>query len=314
MIRRTLISALLCGVASAALAADEPIRMPDGAVLGLDESKRAALIEIAIGPYEDHAFETLSAEGKFSRQVWTTAADKADTTLLAQSVRDGLEDAGYSILYECETRVCGGFDFRFELDVAHEPAMHVDLGDFRYLAAAKVGEGTREYITVMVSRSPNQGFIQLTHIGDGDDVEADIALSTKTPDAETTLVDGALADELLAKGSMALEGLEFEKGSAELSGSPADSLQDLADFLQAAPGSTVILVGHTDASGSLEGNIALSKRRAEAVMKRLIETYGVSAAQVTAEGVGYLSPRASNATAEGRLQNRRVEVVLTSLE
>jgi outer membrane protein OmpA-like peptidoglycan-associated protein len=48
------------------------------------------------------------------------------------------------------------------------------------------------------------------------------------------------------------------------------------------------------------------------VQSRLIERYSVQAAQVTAEGVGFLSPRATNITEDGRNTNRRVEVVLIS--
>ena len=92
------------------------------------------------------------------------------------------------------------------------------------------------------------------------------------------------------------------------------SLQALADYLRIYPDRTVALVGHTDSAGSLEANIALSKRRAKAVMEHLIKEYGVSAAQVNADGVGFLSPIASNLTSEGRAQNRRVEVVLTSTQ
>ncbi len=74
----------------------------------------------------------------------------------------------------------------------------------------------------------------------------------------------------------------------------------------------VILVGHTDASGPLDMNVAVSRKRAESVVARLINVYGVPSAQVSAEGVGYLSPRASNLTDEGRHKNRRVEAVLAS--
>jgi OOP family OmpA-OmpF porin len=74
----------------------------------------------------------------------------------------------------------------------------------------------------------------------------------------------------------------------------------------------VILVGHTDASGGLDGNIALSRKRAESVRQRMTDRYGIPAAQVDAQGVGYLSPRASNLSDTGRDQNRRVEVMMTS--
>jgi OOP family OmpA-OmpF porin len=62
--------------------------------------------------------------------------------------------------------------------------------------------------------------------------------------------------------------------------------------------------------GTLENNIALSRARAEAVRQHLVEALGVDPAQVSATGIGYLAPRATNATAAGREANRRVEAVL----
>ncbi|OZA00922.1 MAG: hypothetical protein B7Y02_18055, partial [Rhodobacterales bacterium 17-64-5] len=90
------------------------------------------------------------------------------------------------------------------------------------------------------------------------------------------------------------------------------SLSALAAWLQANPTKTVTLVGHTDASGGLSSNIALSKKRAGSVRQSLIATYGVTPGQVSANGVGPLAPRSSNLTPDGQQQNRRVEVVLTS--
>ena len=74
------------------------------------------------------------------------------------------------------------------------------------------------------------------------------------------------------------------------------------------------LVGHTDASGGLDVNIAVSRQRAQSVRQRLIDRYDIPARQVDAQGVGYLSPRASNLTEAGRQKNRRVEVMMTSTE
>ena len=72
----------------------------------------------------------------------------------------------------------------------------------------------------------------------------------------------------------------------------------------------VAIVGHTDTTGALETNIAVSRARAEAVRDLLITEYEVRAAQVDAAGMGYLGPRASNLTADGRKANRRVEIIL----
>ena len=73
---------------------------------------------------------------------------------------------------------------------------------------------------------------------------------------------------------------------------------------------SVFLVGHTDNVGSLAANITLSKDRAKAVIDRLVEKYGVNPSQMSWDGVGYLSPIASNNTEKGRELNRRVEVVI----
>ena len=71
----------------------------------------------------------------------------------------------------------------------------------------------------------------------------------------------------------------------------------------------VAIVGHSDNQGGLALNLDLSQRRAEAVMQALIDR-GVPPGQLEARGIAYLAPVASNATEEGRAQNRRVELVL----
>ena len=70
-----------------------------------------------------------------------------------------------------------------------------------------------------------------------------------------------------------------------------------------------MIVGHTDNQGTLDYNIDLSTRRAEAVRDHLVDTHGIAASSLRAAGVGFLAPVASNQTAEGRGQNRRVEIV-----
>ena len=69
------------------------------------------------------------------------------------------------------------------------------------------------------------------------------------------------------------------------------------------------VVGHTDNQGALESNIALSKRRAEAVTTTLASNYGVAANRLLAFGVAELALVASNTGDEGRAKNRRVELV-----
>ena len=72
----------------------------------------------------------------------------------------------------------------------------------------------------------------------------------------------------------------------------------------------IILVGHTDASGSLKNNIMLSKERAESVKNLFVAQFNVNPDQIATNGVGFLAPIASNETKKGRDQNRRVEVII----
>ena len=69
------------------------------------------------------------------------------------------------------------------------------------------------------------------------------------------------------------------------------------------------MVGHTDNQGTLDSNIALSKRRAEAVNAALASQYAIAANRLAAYGVADLAPVASNAAEDGRAKNRRVELV-----
>ena len=87
------------------------------------------------------------------------------------------------------------------------------------------------------------------------------------------------------------------------------ALEEMAKLLKAFPDLRVLIVGHTDSTGDREYNMGLSRRRAEAVVKSLRESYGIAASRLVPAGVGMLAPVASNRTEEGRAKNRRVELV-----
>src|SRR5690606_60465 len=135
-----------------------------------------------------------------------------------------------------------------------------------------------------------------------------VVTSTKSAPLSNRIEPGSLLSGLTETGRAPLDDLLFQTGSSALEDGDFPSLAALAAFLAENPAQAVTLVGHTDAAGGLAGNIALSRRRAEAVRTTLVRDHGVKAAQLMAEGVGYLAPRASNTTDDGRRANRRVEV------
>jgi outer membrane protein OmpA-like peptidoglycan-associated protein len=102
----------------------------------------------------------------------------------------------------------------------------------------------------------------------------------------------------------------FETGKAEIRPGALRNLYPLVTFLQKYPERRVLIEGHTDSVGSDASNLDLSQSRADAVRDFLLQN-GVNAAQITTRGYGKASPVASNDTATGRQQNRRVELIIS---
>lgn len=101
--------------------------------------------------------------------------------------------------------------------------------------------------------------------------------------------------------------ITFATDSAQIRPEFNSTLNEVAATLQRYPQSYIDVVGHTDSTGSDQYNQALSERRAQSVANYL-RSRGVTPARVAAYGMGETQPVATNATAEGRQANRRVEV------
>ncbi|MEM1125215.1 MAG: OmpA family protein [Bacteroidota bacterium] len=107
--------------------------------------------------------------------------------------------------------------------------------------------------------------------------------------------------------------LLFAVDSDELSRQAGTQLADLAQSLEDYPDTLVLIVGHTDSTGPAEYNQALSERRAESAALQLMRE-GIPATRLEIVGYGEEEPTASNETATGRQQNRRVEVAIYASE
>jgi outer membrane protein OmpA-like peptidoglycan-associated protein len=103
----------------------------------------------------------------------------------------------------------------------------------------------------------------------------------------------------------------FDTGSDVLKPGADDALNRVAQFLQGQSNVKLRIEGHTDSRGSSSYNEALSQRRADAVYRALVRR-GVDSARIQALGRGMELPVASNDTAEGRQQNRRVELIFSN--
>lgn len=108
-------------------------------------------------------------------------------------------------------------------------------------------------------------------------------------------------------------GLLFDVDKSELRDSSKANLTDLARILKKYPDTNILMEGHTDSTGSDDYNLRLSKDRAEAVAFFLAENE-VSSSRFSVKGYGESQPIATNDTAEGRQQNRRVDVAIMANE
>lgn len=292
-------------LASAATA----FELPRSATLSFDTTVSAGRYALPTGPIADGALPLSAIDGQVTRRVWQIPQSTVTAQSLFQDIRDQLTDGGAEVIFQCAARACGGFDFRYAIEVLEAPAMFVDLGAYHFASFVDVGNAA--HLSLLVSKGGTTGYVQLIDVRPEGSTPQSQSIAPQVASPPGLLAsDMPLDEKLAAVGATVLDDLEFATGAGTLTDDSFASLEQLAAFLAANPEARVVLVGHTDATGSLEANIALSKRRAEAVQRRLIERYNIQAAQVAAEGVGFLAPRATNSTEEGRNINRRVEVVL----
>lgn len=104
--------------------------------------------------------------------------------------------------------------------------------------------------------------------------------------------------------------LNFETASSVLRSDSREQLSNVAAILKAYPAAAVKIGGYTDNTGDPAANLELSRKRAEAVRDQLRDM-GVDSSRLAAEGYGEQHPIATNDTAEGRMQNRRVAIRVT---
>jgi OOP family OmpA-OmpF porin len=297
-----------CAMPSIALTAG--LAAPTGGELVTELKAEPGQHLLPLAPFQDDWLPTRVVKGAVSREVWRIEQTEPTTNAVMSELRQRILAAGLSIQLDCVDELCGGFDFRFETEVLPAPDMYVDLSDFRFLSA--LGEDTDDLraVSILVSRTSTAVLIQMISVRAISDV-VDVSENPVTTEPLTTQnQEGEIASQLTIFGHAVLQDLAFEAGLTTLRVEPYQSLTEIAAYLKEHKTARVALVGHTDSVGAFDDNIALSKKRAEAVMEQLVTDYGVNTTQLEARGAGYLSPVASNTTDQGRAENRRVEAVL----
>ncbi|OIQ29199.1 MAG: flagellar motor protein MotB [Alphaproteobacteria bacterium MedPE-SWcel] len=319
-----------------AQAAPVDVPLPTGEELLRDQETPLATLLLPTGPVVGDRVPSEPLEGRIYRRSWRVNGTWSTLQVLAP-IRSALEAQGFEETYACTARACGGFAFRFGIEVIPAPDMAVHLSDYEFLSAQNPETGAA--VAVLVSRTGGSVYVQVLERYDpdeplrphaapeqGDDGQPEAAPAPVSADqvagvssflAEAikkggALSTGAVADLLLLQGHAPLLDLEFASGSTTMGEGPFDTLRQLAAFLQENTSASVLLVGHTDTVGGLDANINLSRRRAASVRERLVSGYDIEAGRIEVAGAGYMAPLAPNTTEAGRETNRRVEVVLVT--
>lgn len=130
----------------------------------------------------------------------------------------------------------------------------------------------------------------------------------KAPEAPATVDSEVLKNELAKDGKIEL-GIKFVTGKADIDPASKTQIAEIAEYLKAHADIKLEVNGHTDNTGNADANKTLSESRAKAVVNALVAD-GVPADRLKAQGFGDTQPIADNATDEGKIKNRRVELVV----
>ena len=222
-----------------------------------------------------------------------------------------LTQGGFATMYSCEMRACDDAMIRepFPAEVARtrkwadgrgDPSGSISR-DIRFVSAKATRNGAEVYVMVFVAEAGSQWQAPATVVI----VAEPAAMET----GKVTVSSAQLQKGLAEEGRIALYGIYFDTGRAELKPESKAQLDEMARLLTNDRALKVAIVGHTDTQGGVDANLALSQRRAEAVVAALVSTYHVDAARLKARGVASFSPVATNRNEAGRAKNRRVELV-----
>ncbi len=223
---------------------------------------------------------------------------------VARNFQQALKAKGFEQMFECRGKECsspGGFELYFAL---HDESP-MGTGDVHTSAETQV------YASYKLAR-PEGDVYAAIYVGDFQkkpEVLVDVVETAPMATDRIVFIDAAeMEKQISANGRVSLYGILFDFDKASIKPESEPTLVEIVKFLSANADVKVLVVGHTDGRGGFDYNLDLARRRAEAVVTAL-KAKGIAAARLKPFGVGMAAPVASNDSEDGRLKNRRVELV-----
>jgi len=247
------------------------------------------LSAVADGKYA----KTQHLEGKITGIYYTTPEGRSALEV-SRNYESALKSAGFETLFNC-AKTCG--------DAPPLGSVPLDECCGNY--------GNARYLAAKLSRDSGDAYVALWVYDSSYDIKTFLVVAEIKP-METGLVTvnaATLAGDISRTGHASVYGIYFDTGKADVEPESDATLKEIAKLLQQNPALKLYVVGHTDNQGTLDMNMDLSKKRADAVLASLTTKYGVAASKLRAAGDGPTAPVASNDAEDGRAKNRRVELV-----
>lgn len=261
------------------------------------------LYDLPIGPAKDSKTygDTLTLEGKITKISYRYEGESIPSLLqLFRSYENVFKDDKVEVLFSCFKLDCGAGAKDLVRTAAVSKRLlnnFMTFGEHAYHAVKIRSKDTDVYVGVFLKVERANVAYELAFVEVQSMNEGNIAL-------------GDIEKGIAETGKQAFYGLYFDTGKSTLKASSKDELSLLAEYLSNHASSQFFIVGHTDNVGSYQANIALSEQRATSVISALRDDYNLDVTNLTAIGIGPVSPVTSNVSDDGKAQNRRVELVL----
>jgi outer membrane protein OmpA-like peptidoglycan-associated protein len=139
-----------------------------------------------------------------------------------------------------------------------------------------------------------------TNVFEGNVYLSNLRIAVGAPDTRS---------KLITEGKFVTRGILFDVNKATIKPESYGTLKDIAAVLKENPSVRVRIIGHTDSDGDDASNLALSKKRAEAVKVSLGSEFGVDTSRMEIDGKGESQPSEPNTTPQGKANNRWVEFI-----
>lgn len=255
----------------------------------------------------------LAVEGRREQRLYLAPAGRSPLEV-HRNYENALKAAGATLIASCDAgQPCEGpldaITYEYEQRVSNKPANVALHESFDLLNV----DGPHAHASYKLVRGGSTVYVMILTVGSGKGVVTmvDIVVPKAMDTGKVAVSDAnAIAQGLNSEGKMAIYGVTFDTGKADIRPESRPQLAEMAKILKSNVQLKVFIVGHTDNQGDFNANVALSQKRAEAIVAALARDYGIAAGRMRAAGDANLAPVASNASEEGRARNRRVEMVI----